>query len=365
MKFFFTRQLPSITFMKKIHHQKSKRANIKQTYEIIDISFSKKIDFNCFLIYAIKIVLIRIFRMEASSKLSLLYFLFLFIMPLSSIASDNTLSISTDNDGLMGTDQEYSSGLFIRFSKRKDQLGYGVELSSQIWTPSDIEKPTPQPNERPYAGLVYLQLHLQNQTHQYANKLAFMLGKVGPDGYAGKSQKIIHDLIGSPEPKGWAYQISNKMVYQLSLENNTLFHRDQYGEWSGSVRGQLGNFQPEVGVGLTYRIGIDLDTTFGATGTTKGNNIDPNMLYNSKKGFFFYLMTEATYRFKDITIEGNKPIENVPLDITHSHFTLSSGVTWYRPTWGITFSLNGKSATYEQAHYKYHTYANIGYFYRF
>ncbi len=195
-----------------------------------------------------------------------------------------------------------------------------------------------------------------------------MLGQVGPDSHAELSQKLIHSLIGSPKPNGWDYQIYNKTVYQFNLENHFLFERNSYGEFSGFGRGQIGNFQPEVALGLTYRLGIDLANTFGATSTVKGNHIDPNMLYNSLKGLFFYISSEAAYRFKDITIEGERPsppIEIAPLTIEHTQFTLSSGIAWYRPAWGVTVSLTGKSMGYRETNKKHHTYGNISYFYRF
>ncbi len=195
-----------------------------------------------------------------------------------------------------------------------------------------------------------------------------MAGKIGPDSHADLSQKIIHSLIGSPKPNGWDYQTSNKFVYQFSGENHLLFERNSFGEFSGFVRGQIGNFQPEAALGLTYRLGIDLDNTFGATSMVKGNHIDSNMLYNSPHGFFFYLSSEAAYRFKDITIEGDRPatpVEIAPLTFEHSYFTLSSGIAWYKPTWGLTFSLTGKSTTYREAKKSHHTYGSISYFYRF
>lgn len=293
---------------------------------------------------------------------------FLYLSPAFALASGNTFSISTDNDGIIGTDQEYSSGLFIRFSKKTGKTGYSAELGSQIWTPSDIEQILPQPNERPYTGLASLQLGYHYQSDSYANKLGFMLGKIGPDSHADLGQKVIHSLIGSPEPDGWAYQTSNKIVYQISAENHLLFKRNSYGEFSGFARGQIGNFQPEAALGLTYRLGIDLDNTFGATSNVKANHIDPNMLYNSPEGVFFYLSTEAVYRFKDITIEGDTPsapVEIAPLTVKHTHFALSSGIAWYKPTWGLTLSLTTRSATYQEAKNTHHTYGNISYFYRF
>lgn len=305
--------------------------------------------------------------MEARIKPYLLCSLFLINSTISCTVIGATISISTDNDGLFGTDKEYSSGLFLRWSQSKRHHGYSAEIGSQLWTPSDIEQPTPQPNERPYAGLSFLKLRYHNQDDLYAHKYTLMLGRVGPDYGAENSQKIIHDLIGSPEPMGWAYQISNDTAYQLGLESHMLFNRHRFasalGEWSGFARGQLGNFQPDVALGITYRYGVNLLSTFGATSNLKTDNIDVGML-KSNQGFFIYFSSEASYRFYDMTIEGNKPAENYPIHAEDLHWATSTGVTWYQKNWGVSLSMTIESRDFKEAKRKQHSYANLTYFYR-
>lgn len=98
----------------------------------------------------------------------------------SGTAHAASLSLSIDNDGVLGTDREYTSGLFARWSSDPSTIGYSVEIGSQMWTPSDIEWTTPHPNERAYAGLLYLQGRVYHQNDTNAYKGSLMVGTVGP-----------------------------------------------------------------------------------------------------------------------------------------------------------------------------------------
>lgn len=81
-----------------------------------------------------------------------------------------TVSLSIDNDGVIGTDREYTSGLFLRWSSDPGLIGYSIEIGQQMWTPSDIELTEPLPNERAYAGFLYTQARLYQQTDTFALK---------------------------------------------------------------------------------------------------------------------------------------------------------------------------------------------------
>ncbi|WP_039849538.1 lipid A-modifier LpxR family protein [Grimontia indica] len=276
-----------------------------------------------------------------------------------------SVSFSLDNDGALGTDRDYTSGLFLRWSSDPGVIGYSLEIGSQMWTPSDIELTTPQPNERPYAGLVYGMGRVYHQTDFYAVKGSLMLGTVGPDSYAEEAQSIVHEIVGSPDPKGWAYQIDNEFVYQAGLEAHQLIARGQIGEFSVFGRGQGGNFQSEVAIGGTYRIGFDLPNTFGSTSLLPGNAVDVGLLSHSDNGMFFFTSVEARYRFDDITIEGDKPPENDDVHVEHVQAGVTGGVTWYSRHWGAVASVTAHSKQYEEASRNHSAYANFTLFYRY
>ncbi|MGL5290914.1 MAG: lipid A deacylase LpxR family protein [Vibrionaceae bacterium] len=288
---------------------------------------------------------------------------------LSSAAYCGTIEISADNDSLSGKDREYSSGIFLRwsdsFTASHAHQGYSIIIGSQIWTPSDIAQPKPMPNERPYAGLFYLQGGLFWQNENTAYKGDIMLGTAGPRSHAYSGQKAVHALIGSKKPQGWDYQIFDQSVAQGSLEIHRAIWRSDWQELSFIARGQAGNFQNEVATGINYRLGIDLVNSFGAVSSTAGNHLHSGMLANSRNGLFFIAGIEGRYRFTDLTIEGDKPTQNAQLQIKNQQIAGIYGLVYYQNAWGLSLIYNHSSKTYVSPQAIAHNYGHINYFYRF
>ncbi|WP_028022543.1 lipid A deacylase LpxR family protein [Enterovibrio calviensis] len=290
----------------------------------------------------------------------------LFVVPFLSLSVHAaSISLTVDNDGALGTDRDYTSGLGLRWSSDPGTIGYSIELASQMWTPTDIEFETPQPNERPYAGLLYLQGRAYHQTDTVAYRGSLMLGTVGPSSAADSAQSIVHEIVGSTDPQGWDYQIYDQFVYQAGFEAHQLISRTPIGEFSVFGRGQGGNFQSEVAAGGTYRIGIDLPNTFGATSVIAQNSVDVGMLSHSDDGFFFFTTVEARYRFNDITIEGDKPPENDDLEIQRNQASISGGFSWYSRHWGAVASVTAYSKQFKTSRLDQHGYGSFTLFYRY
>lgn len=86
---------------------------------------------------------------------------------------------------------------------------YSFEAGVFGFTPSLITQKLPNPNDRPYASLVYVSSsHEQvDSDHNLAWKTSFTLGALGLN-LAGELQNIAHDQIGGKEALGWDNQIS-------------------------------------------------------------------------------------------------------------------------------------------------------------
>ncbi|MEJ6042865.1 lipid A-modifier LpxR family protein, partial [Vibrio cholerae] len=97
---------------------------------------------------------------------SIRYLPLLFISTYAAAAQTSTFSLSIDNDGVFGVDQNYTNGLFLSYTsgtitpywlaKPLSLSIWGAPsldkweftLGHKMWTPSDIELTKPQPNER-------------------------------------------------------------------------------------------------------------------------------------------------------------------------------------------------------------------------
>ncbi|MDN3679782.1 lipid A deacylase LpxR family protein [Vibrio tapetis subsp. quintayensis] len=297
---------------------------------------------------------------------------------LSAAHAETTISVHLDNDGMLGTDKDYSNGLFfdvqtklksaplVWLEKENSDYYLGVSLSQKIWTPTDIRQLEPAPNERPYAGLSYLTTRLAIRSPKEHQNIELMLGTLGEKSLASMSQRWVHDLIGSPRPAGWQYQVEEPLVWGANYQqHNALYDSsmDSSGfETTWINRVQLGNFQPEIASGVLWRYGSNLASTFGSTTISYAQ---PNQtLYAPKDqaGYFYFTGIEARYRFQDLTLSGATPPEVYPVSIQHWQSTAQIGAVGYYHGLGIGFTVVAKSPDYLEDQHNLHAAASLSLF---
>jgi len=318
------------------------------------------------------------------------------LMGFSVVAEEyntGSISLSLDNDGLLGTDRGYTNGLFFKFNSNSTvditensalilntvgnwlplqantNKGWGVTVGQQIWTPTDLTAIFEGENDRPYTGFLFIEANVFEYSAQSANKYSLMLGAVGPDAFGENSQKSVHSLIGSPKPMGWGRQIENQTVFNFSYEGQRLLTRaqgwlDKDYDTSLSTRINIGNYQSEIALGSTVRWGNALNESFASVGAMPGNYIDPSVLSKSRAGQFYYLALEARYRFQDITIDGARPKHLFDVHTQHWQATVSSGGVYYQESWGLALSVIASTPDYKEDLRKYNATASIEMFWR-
>ncbi|MGF1686759.1 lipid A deacylase LpxR family protein [Photobacterium japonica] len=299
------------------------------------------------------------------------------IAPPVSAFSASSVSFSMDNDGIVGTDQNYTNGVFLEFNASPTsslsahaptpirqvatlfplnddaQQGWSVRLGQQMWTPEDIETTEPVANDRPYAGILFLESGIYQYASTYADKFDVMLGVIGPNAFAEQSQKFIHEIIGSDDPMGWDHQIEHDILLNLGYQGHRLLTRQpawgmESYELSAVGRVNAGNYQSEAAIGGVLRWGNHLTDNFGTTGFNPGKWVDVGMLSSSASGYFFFAGIEGRYRFNDITIEGDRP-DNVPdTHIEHWQATAVLGGVYYQPRWGASLSFATNSPEFKE-----------------
>jgi hypothetical protein len=149
-----------------------------------------------------------------------------------------------ENDTFGGTDQFYTDGVSLSLahtgSSWLDALAdwlpwgqgrrtVGYELGQIMVTPSDTTRPIPDPNDRPYAGILYAGLSLHVDRGNSYHGLKFITGVVGPWSQAEETQKLVHGWTGNAQPQGWDYQLHNEPIFNLVYE-----HRRKYRLLGGS-----------------------------------------------------------------------------------------------------------------------------------
>ena len=304
-----------------------------------------------------------------------------------------SMSYTIENDGLLGTDRGYTSGLFASINSSARQVNHRLlpqkltflelerteqlptyrqwkfTLGQQIWTPTDITGEQALDQDRPYAGKVFIKAQLAEYTSDIADKYSVMLGTVGPRAMAEKSQKSVHSLIGSKEPVGWNDQIDNEVIYSFTAERQKLLYRasgddGSFPELALGSRVQLGNYQNEVAINSTLRWGEGLSESFAVVGLRPGDLVDFGMIARSKEGSFFYTTVEARYRSLDITIDGDSPARFAHANVAHWQSSLAAGFVAYNQGFGLGFTVLVSSPDYQEDPNDYNAVASIKVFWR-
>ncbi|WP_254843485.1 lipid A deacylase LpxR family protein [Shewanella sp. UCD-KL21] len=304
-----------------------------------------------------------------------------------SVTADQ-IYFSFDNDVIVGVDGDYSNGLLVGwlaaperdfssastafqwqskllFTQQTEQSHRGAKLYSRMWTPTEIAYDFPQPQERPYAGLVELESYTGIFSPTLAQKNWLTIGVIGPASGAEAMQTLVHKITSSTPPKGWDYQIENQLTLQLAYEVDALLTRQQAFEnsqWDLSVfnHTMAGNFRSQTSAGLTLRWGDDLAQTFGQVSSQAGHWGNFSYSANPHGSWMAYLRMQAGYRFNDLTLDGDLPYESA-LEINHEQAQASLGVIWAFPTWSVRWSFDFYSKEYQSDVDDWHGYGVISY----
>jgi lipid A 3-O-deacylase len=204
------------------------------------------------------------------------------------------LSVSWENDAIDGTDKHYTQGARIdylsadntlpawlqsfssalpAFGYEVDAQKYGLGCGQEIYTPEDLDTPTPLPKDRPYAGWLYGRALLQRRGTAPLNLLAretlnLDLGVVGPESLAEQTQKEWH----SRPPQGWEHQLRTEIAFVLQYRREYLAaFRTVDNRWGFDViphfGGAVGTLQTFLNGGATIRFGYHIPNEF-ASGTS-------------------------------------------------------------------------------------------------
>ncbi len=191
------------------------------------------------------------------------------------------LTLSIENDSLgRGTDRHYTSGVRLTYLNVNTQVpdfikeisghiptfrinpttSIAYSVGQNLYTPDDLSRREQASDDRPWAGWLYASAGLSTITRNHVDELELTLGMVGPAALGKGTQKFVHNLIDSPNPKGWDNQLRNEPGVIISWLRRWPYAA---GFEAGSLRGgiepninlTLGNIYSYAGTGLTFRLG--------------------------------------------------------------------------------------------------------------
>lgn len=243
-----------------------------------------------------------------------------------------TWSLTFENDIFGGSDRDYTNGVrFDYVSPRnrltalgrlgRNNLGWLTDadkwyesfaLGQNIYTPDDISMPIPEPDDRPYAGFLYVGYGLSADRGDRLDTLQLEVGMVGPASLAEQSQSLVHNLIGAQDPKGWDTQLENEPGFRLIYERKYRYGADipvplldLSVDAAPHFNIALGNVDTSAGIGGTVRIGQDLADDYGPPRVRPA--VSSPGFFRNEDDFSWYLFAGVEGRVvgRNIFLEGN------------------------------------------------------------
>lgn len=152
----------------------------------------------------------------------------------------------------------------------------GVALGQNMYTPEDITIRRNQEQDRPWAawsyiGLLYARVEHEGDDRQTDRLESFELdlGVVGPSALGEEAQRKVHQMWGSPTPRGWDNQLHDEPAVLFSYDARERWYAGKWGDvdWDAiaGYGGALGNVRIEGRVGGEFRLGHELPRDFGAS----------------------------------------------------------------------------------------------------
>lgn len=239
-----------------------------------------------------------------------------------------SLALLWENDSLALTDRFYTNGIGLALTQTgknwldplADRLpwGYGrrtvgYSLSQYMFTPADTTRRIPDPDDRPYAGVLSFDLSLQVEHGDTYHGVKGMIGVIGPSSGAGRMQMEVHRLLDRRQPEGWSTQLKDEPLLNVFYEyRRTFILAGEKGGWDLEclpvVGGSLGNFRTQGLGGGIFRIGYAVPQDFGP-GILRGMGTlpPPRRKEGSEPGWGFSIYVGAVINLvlRDITLDGN------------------------------------------------------------
>ncbi len=207
--------------------------------------------------------------------------------------ADSAWSLTYENDVFVGSDKHYTGGIELVVKRKKlvpgavaramlapacrlsdceaDPLALVRDRFGQvIYTPEKISVARPQPDDRPWAGMLYYARDYEFVRDSGDSRTTFtaMIGIVGPGSGAAETQRWIHETFGKAQPRGWDNQIGAELGLMAMLERRRGMQALSFTADGGVQlnttthwRVAVGNLMTFAGAGATVALGKRLHKT--------------------------------------------------------------------------------------------------------
>lgn len=272
-------------------------------------------------------------------------------------------SITLDNDIFVGNDNGYTNGVYFSWyetSRNRQHLGSRSLAAMMNWslgsfssmffvdartigqtmvTPSDITVSHPSTFEVPYSGLLYFNDTYIQSNLKVADKISVAIGVIGPSSGAKNTQKLVHDLIGADDPKGWKTQLHDEIVFALGRGRAWRLWNSESQDIDiiTKLEASAGTLETSVSTGLIARYGEDMEKTFASTLLLPERTANPIALDG---GWFIYGGFKLSYINQLIFLDGNTYRASHRFEYDPVQVSAAVGFAYSADDFSLTFGLN-------------------------
>lgn len=300
-----------------------------------------------------------------------------------------------ENDTFSGTDQHYTNGVKLSWlssdlvdwgqsgwrktiveslpfvNRAGGQKNFGFAIGQNIYTPRNIETPTPDPTDRPYAGWSYLEMAFISKTPAVSDTLGLQVGLIGPHSLAEDSQRIVHQWIREVRPEGWDYQLRNELGVNLVYERRWRLYARALVHTVGvdlipHMGGSLGNVQTYANAGGTIRFGFNLPSDFGvqlarpgSVGGTPADDLDPRVALDRNFSLFVFGAGDGRAVARDIFLDGNTFRDSRSVDKESFVADLSAGTGLIAGRWQLTYTQVWRTREFKTERGRYNNFGSL------
>lgn len=248
-----------------------------------------------------------------------------------------------DKFGTAGTDRYYTQGLKLIFSSGQHTY---FSLTQEINTPADTDNPNPDPSDQPYSGALYVacgygKVFDRQGRRDCMGSVELKLGVIGPSSGAETIQNKFHILIGTDQAKGWGTQVPDEVAINLDAEFRRRFTFGQaerpHSDLIARAVGQLGNLRTEFILGTQYRLGYNLDRSWGQMFIRHSNGYEPDP-DDGAGGFSCWVFADAQVEVvvRNYSLDGGNFRESRGVDRRPVVGQAALGATLRSGSWGFT-----------------------------
>jgi hypothetical protein len=173
---------------------------------------------------------------------------------------------------------------------------YSLSFTQDFYTPSDKTSDTIVPDDRPFAGAIYLTFRNYSISSDLKQRLTseLSIGAIGPVAQAQQMQNGVHKMFANHNAdtniKGWNYQLNNDLYlnYKLSFEQRIFF--SSLMEANSIYQFNVGTAFTDFGIGGRVRLGkfkSFFDKNMGLLNHAERNTTFPQFLKGIQVYFFY------------------------------------------------------------------------------